>query len=107
MSPKKTCRESITGTRRSMRFSAGLFVVSAVVLSGLAFVTDAQAAAPPSGNSLGNGEGNHNLFVINVFSRTHEIQHVRNGNIGGNTAAPPVICGKSHRCRLTQHLVVH
>jgi hypothetical protein len=58
-------------------------------------------------DNLGNGRHNRNSFVINSPSISHDIQHIRNINVGGNTVTPAAMC-KRHvrRCKIIQHLVV-
>jgi hypothetical protein len=56
---------------------------------------------------LGNGWHNRNSFVINSPSISHDIQHIRNINVGGNTVTPAAMC-KRHvrRCTIIQRFAV-
>jgi hypothetical protein len=58
------------------------------------------------GNNLGNGRNNRNSFIINSPSISHDIQHIRNVNVGGHTVTPAAICKKTRRCKIIQRLVV-
>jgi hypothetical protein len=59
------------------------------------------------GDALGNGRNNRNSFIIDSPSISHDIQHIRNVNVGGNTVTPAVVCkGHLRRCKVIQRLVV-
>jgi hypothetical protein len=103
---------------RRTRSPARLWVAALILGAGLAIETDANAgAAPPvvvlhggSGGpvgNLGNGKFNRNSFVINSPSFSHDIQHIRNINVGGNTLTPAAVC-KHHvrRCTIIQRAIV-
>jgi hypothetical protein len=105
-------------TRRSMHSLTRMGVVALVLGAGLSTEADANAVVTSSavvlgGGSggpvdyLGNGRNNRNSFVVNSPSISHDIQHIRNINVGGNTVTPAAMC-KRHvrRCKIIQHLVV-
>lgn len=93
-------------------------VATLALAAGLAITTDANAGVTssavtlahgsggPVGN-LGNGRNNRNSFVINSPSFSHDIQHIRNINVGGNTVTPAAMC-KRHvrRCTIIQRFAV-
>lgn len=59
------------------------------------------------GARLGNGKFNHNSFVINSPSFSHDIQHIRNINVGGDTVTPAAICKRHvHHCKIVQRFTV-
>jgi hypothetical protein len=102
-------------TSGGVRSLAQIFLVAAAVGGGWSFAAPARAAIVPAhlrtdgwgnGNVLGNGKHNHNSFIINSPSKSHDIQHIRNVNVGGNTVTPAAICKKSHRCTIIQRTVV-
>jgi hypothetical protein len=91
-------------------------VVALALGAGLSIGTDAHAgvAGVFSGGSggpvgyLGNGSHNRNSFVVNSPSISHDIQHIRNINVGGNTVTPAAMC-KRHvrRCTIVQRFTVN
>jgi hypothetical protein len=103
--------------RRSMHSLARMSVIALALGTGLSIEADANAGVAtaavalgggsggPVGN-LGNGTNNRNSFVVNSPSFSHDVQHVRNINVGGNTITPAAVC-KRHirRCRINQRLV--
>jgi hypothetical protein len=83
-------------------FSAEVDANAGAVLSAAAF---GHGGWP--GDGLGNGKNNHNSFIIDSPSFSHDIQHIRNVNVGGNTVTPAALCKKHvRRCKIIQHLVV-
>jgi hypothetical protein len=72
----------------------------------------AWAARPPGwsgggGNgSNGNGRHNRNSFIINSPSISHDMQHIRNVNVDGNTVTPAAMCIRPRRCKIIQSLTV-
>jgi hypothetical protein len=93
-------------------------VAALALTAGLAIATDANAGVTSSAvalahgsggpvGDLGNGRNNRNSFVINSPSISHDIQHIRNINVGGNTVTPAAMC-KRHvrRCTIIQRFVV-
>jgi hypothetical protein len=100
------------------RSLARLCVVALALAAGLTIEANANAGVTqsvetlghgsggPVGN-LGNGRNNRNSFVINSPSISHDIQHIRNINVGGNTVTPAAMC-KRHvrRCTIVQRFTV-
>jgi hypothetical protein len=86
----------------------------ATIAGATSYATEAQAAVPThlpmdewvQGSALGNGKHNHNSFIINSPSWSHDVQHIRNVNIGGNTVTPAALCKRSHHCKIIQRLIV-
>lgn len=99
-----------------MHWPARVGVVALVLGTVLSIGTDANAgvAVVLGGGSggpvdnLGNGWHNRNSFVVNSPSISHDIQHIRNINVGGNTVTPAAIC-KRHvrRCTIIQRFAVN
>jgi len=57
------------------------------------------------GNNSGNGRHNRNSFIINSPSSSHDIQHVRNVNVDGNTVTAAAFCKRPVRhCKIVQKL---
>jgi hypothetical protein len=88
-------------------------MVAAFVGGVLADLPDASAAPLPSwggggggGSNSGNGRHNRNSFIINSPSISHDIQHIRNINVDGNTVTPAAICNRPRRCKIIQNLTV-
>ena len=89
-------------------------VVALALGAGLSIGADANAGVAvvrgggsggPVGN-LGNGRNNRNSFVVNSPSISHDIQHIRNINVGGNTITPAAMCKRHVRwCKIDQRLV--
>jgi hypothetical protein len=73
--------------------------------------TAADAAVVPfggHGNGSGNGSHNKNSFIINSPNDSHDFQHLRNVNLGGNTITPAAVCrAPVRRCRIVQKVVVY
>lgn len=59
------------------------------------------------GSNSGNGRHNRNSFIINSPSVSHDIQHIRNVNVDGNTVTPAAICNHPRRCKIIQNLTVY
>lgn len=72
---------------------------------------DADASTLPlgghgSGNSSGNGSHNRNSIIINSPNDSHDIQHVRNVNVGGATITPAAVCKRTaHHCKIIQKVL--
>ena len=97
-------------------------VAALVLASGLAIATDANAGTASSAvtlghgggsgsgspaGSYGNGRNNRNSIIINSPNWSHDIQHIRNINVGGNTVTPAAMCKKHvRRCTIIQRFVV-
>ncbi|MCW2862809.1 MAG: hypothetical protein JWP48_4517 [Actinoallomurus sp.] len=100
----------------SRRVRLPVQVCLAALAAGCAFSIGpgANAATPGLADSdgwpgarLGNGKFNHNSFVINSPSLSHDIQHIRNINVGGNTVTPAAICKRHvHHCKIVQRFTV-
>jgi hypothetical protein len=60
------------------------------------------------GNGSGNGKGgNRNVLIINSPNSSHDIQHIRNVNTGGNTITPTALCNHLKRnCKIIQNVWV-
>ena len=98
---------------RTVRSLVEICLAAAIAGGVLADGPDAWAAQLPSwgsgggdGNHSGNGRNNRNSFIINSPSISHDIQHIRNINVDGNTVTPAAICKRSGRCRIIQNLSV-
>jgi hypothetical protein len=74
---------------------------------GLLTAPGANAGNGAPGGRFGNGRFNHNSFIINSPSWSHDLQHIRNVNVGGNTVTPAALC-KNHirRCKIVQRMNV-
>jgi hypothetical protein len=91
-----------------------LFVVLVGGISSIG--VDARASVVPAGqgdggwagNGSGNGRHNRNSFIINSPSMSHDVQHIRNVNVGGQTITPAALCKRpAGRCKIVQHIVVY
>lgn len=96
---------------RGLRFLTRILLVVTAVGGGSlptaqAAVVRSHLGADGDINGNGNGRHNHNAFIIDSPSQSHDIQHIRNLNVGGNTLSPAAICKKTRRCRIIQRLVV-
>ena len=98
---------------RTVRSLVQICVAAAFAGGVLAEGPAASAARPPSwgggggaGNNSGNGKHNSNSFIINSPSVSHDIQHIRNVNVDGNTVTPAAICNRLHKCKINQNLTV-
>jgi hypothetical protein len=53
----------------------------------------------------GNGKFNRNSFIVYSPSISHDVQHIRNVNVDGNTVTAAAICKKpARRCTIVQRL---
>jgi hypothetical protein len=105
----------VRGMRVPLRVGLSIAAAGCWALLG---APDAGAALTPSsplpagnggwpGSRLGNGSFNHNSFIINSPSSSHDIQHIRNVNVGGNTVTPAALCKHHvHHCKIIQRLNV-
>ncbi|MDN3354789.1 hypothetical protein [Actinomadura sp. DC4] len=79
--------------------------IAAVFFGG--FLSDDANASISYYDGNGNGRHNRNSFIINSPSFSHDVQHIRNVNVDGNTVTPAAICRRpARRCVIIQRLVV-
>jgi hypothetical protein len=57
------------------------------------------------GVNVGNGKHNKNSLIFNSPSYSHDVGHVRNVNVDGNTLTNSAICRRLRRCKIIQHNV--
>jgi hypothetical protein len=80
-------------------FIGGILVVDAD--ASVSYVYGGDGA----GSNSGNGRHNRNSFIVNSPSISHDIQHIRNINVDGNTVTAAAICKKpARRCTIVQKL---
>jgi hypothetical protein len=94
---------------------AGAFFAGISSVAADAYATVSQVRMPTgqgdggwSGSGSGNGRHNRNSFIINSPSHSHDFQHIRNVNVGGNTITPAAVCKRpASHCRIVQRVVVY
>jgi hypothetical protein len=98
---------------RTVRSLVQICLVAALAGGVLADATAASAARFPgwgggagAGSNSGNGKHNRNSYIINSPSVSHDIQHIRNVNVDGNTVTPAALCNRARRCKINQNLTV-
>jgi hypothetical protein len=98
------------GSGRTVRTLAHACIV-ALFFGGI-ICDDADASTFHGGggaaNNSGNGKNNRNSWIINSPSVSHDLQHIRNVNVDGNTVTPAAFCKRPvRRCKIVQSLVVY